>query len=248
MMIALDFPDAPSDAQAFSAPNGVLYVWNAAMGLWVEMHDDPIAIGLFASPGIIIDFGGVSAPNGWYLCDGALINREIDAALFAAIGETFGAGDGETTFALPDLRGCVTAGIDIDADRLPDWMLGTHGGESTHVLASTEMPDHTHSFHDPGHNHGDRGHVHGVGDPGHAHYLAGAPNSWTGVYIAQLGGSGSNQYWNEWVQASSANVWAGWGYTNLAPSGTGIWLGGVGGNSGHNNVQPTMMLNKIIKR
>jgi len=243
-MAALDFPDAPSDAQAFSAPNGVLYVWNATMGLWVEMHDDPTATGLFASPGIIIDFGGMSAPNGWYLCDGALVNREIDAALFAAIGETFGEGDGETTFALPDLRGCVTAGVDADAG----WMLGMQGGESAHMLTSTEMPAHTHSVGDPGHVHYDSGHVHGVGDPGHAHYLAGAPNSWVGVYFANMGGYDQNVLWNEWLQGNSSNVWAGWGYTNLAPSGTGIWLTGIGANQPHNNVQPTMALNKIIKR
>ena len=54
--------------------------------------------------------GGQS--DGWLYCDGALISRTIYAALFAEIGTTYGAGDGSTTFQLPDLRGRFLVGRD----------------------------------------------------------------------------------------------------------------------------------------
>src|SRR5262252_7164864 len=155
----LDFPDNPAPHERFIGSNGVIYFWNAQFGVWIVLHDDPTVTSLFAAPGTITDFAGASAPTGWYLCDGSFKNRDIDAPLFAAIGETFGEGDGETTFALPDLRGCVTAGVDAGADRLPDWVLGSQGGEAEHVLSWNEMPSHTHSVGDPGHTHGDSGHV-----------------------------------------------------------------------------------------
>lgn len=53
-----------------------------------------------------------SAPAGWLKCNGATVNRTTYAALFAVIGTTFGAGDGATTFALPDLRGEFVRGLD----------------------------------------------------------------------------------------------------------------------------------------
>lgn len=54
-------------------------------------------------PGSIISFGGVAAPAGWLACNGAAVSRTTYAGLFAAIGETWGDGDGSTTFNLPDL-------------------------------------------------------------------------------------------------------------------------------------------------
>lgn len=60
--------------------------------------------------GAVITFAGSAAPAGWLLCDGSTVSRTTYAALFAAIGATYGAGDGNTTFALPDLRGRVAAG------------------------------------------------------------------------------------------------------------------------------------------
>ena len=51
-------------------------------------------------------------PTGWLKCNGALLSRTTYAALFAVIGTTYGAGDGSTTFALPDLRGEFLRGLD----------------------------------------------------------------------------------------------------------------------------------------
>jgi microcystin-dependent protein len=62
-----------------------------------------------------------AAPAGWLVCDGSLKLRATYAALFAAIGVLYGAGDGATTFALPDLRGEFLRGLDggrnVDAGR-----------------------------------------------------------------------------------------------------------------------------------
>ncbi len=77
------------------------------------------------------------APKGWALCDGQLLPINQNQALFALLGTTFG-GNGQTTFALPDLRG-----------RMPlhtgnGFTLGLHGGEESHTVIAAEMPAHTH--------------------------------------------------------------------------------------------------------
>ena len=54
--------------------------------------------------GFIGMWGAAAAPSGWYLCEGGAISRTTYAALFAAIGTTYGAGDGSTTFNVPDFR------------------------------------------------------------------------------------------------------------------------------------------------
>ena len=55
--------------------------------------------------GVVLSFAGATAPGGWLLCDGSLINRTTYATLFAAIGIAHGSGDGSTTFALPNYAG-----------------------------------------------------------------------------------------------------------------------------------------------
>jgi microcystin-dependent protein len=109
--------------------------------------------------GFIMDFAGPTPPTGWLLCDGAAVSRTTFAALFAAIGTTWGAGDGSTTFNVPDLRGRVRAGRDnmggTAAGRLTNTgtgnsglngqVLGGAGGVDRHTLATPQIPAHTHS-------------------------------------------------------------------------------------------------------
>lgn len=64
------------------------------------------------SPGIIMYFAASSAPTGWIKANGALLSRAGYPNLFAVIGTTFGAGDGSTTFQIPDLRGEFLRGLD----------------------------------------------------------------------------------------------------------------------------------------
>lgn len=72
--------------------------------------------------GAVAHFAMSTAPSGWLKANGALVSRTTYAALFAAIGTTFGAGDGATTFKLPDLRGEFLRGWDdgrgVDAGRV----------------------------------------------------------------------------------------------------------------------------------
>ena len=56
-------------------------------------------------PGTVLDYVGKAAPAGYLLCDGSAVSRGVYARLFAAMGTAFGAGDGSTTFNLPDFRG-----------------------------------------------------------------------------------------------------------------------------------------------
>lgn len=60
--------------------------------------------------GSVVMWAGSSAPTGWLLCDGATISRTTYAALFAIVGTTYGAGDGSTTFKLPDTQGVFVRG------------------------------------------------------------------------------------------------------------------------------------------
>lgn len=95
--------------------------------------------------GSLIDFAGASAPTGYLLCNGAAVSRTTYARLFAAIGTTWGAGDGTTTFNVPDLRGRAAIGAGTGAS-LTVRTLGDTGGEETHQLTVTEMPSHVHGI------------------------------------------------------------------------------------------------------
>lgn len=92
--------------------------------------------------GAIMPFGSNTIPENWLLCDGSAVSRTTYQYLFNTIGTTYGAGDGFTTFNLPDLRGKVVIGLD-DNDTDFD-TLGDTGGEKEHTLTIQEMPSHNH--------------------------------------------------------------------------------------------------------
>lgn len=95
--------------------------------------------------GIVMSFAGATAPEGWLLCDGSAVSRSTYSALFDVIGTTYGAGDGSTTFNVPDLSGKVIIGVS------GTHALGTSGGEETHTLLTAELPAHTHEVPQHGH-------------------------------------------------------------------------------------------------
>ncbi|QYC55010.1 minor tail protein [Arthrobacter phage CastorTray] len=94
--------------------------------------------------GVISIFGGTVPPPGWMLCDGAAISRTTFSDLFAAIGITYGAGNGTTTFNVPDFRGRVAVGYDATQTEFDN--LGEKGGAKTHTLTIAEMPTHNHTI------------------------------------------------------------------------------------------------------
>ena len=70
--------------------------------------------------GCIMAYAGASAPIGWAFCDGATLDRITHSRLFEVIGTNFGAGDGSTTFHLPDLRGRFMRGVNSGTGRDPN--------------------------------------------------------------------------------------------------------------------------------
>jgi microcystin-dependent protein len=92
--------------------------------------------------GSVILFAGNFAPRGWALCQGQLLPIAQNTALFSILGTTYG-GNGQTTFALPDLRGRVPVGQG-QGPGLSNWTLGESNGTEAVTLLSTEMPAHNH--------------------------------------------------------------------------------------------------------
>ncbi len=95
--------------------------------------------------GAILPFGGSTIPTGFLECDGSAVSRYTYATLFAAIGTTWGAGDGSTTFNLPDLRGRSPLGAGTGSG-LTARTLGGTGGAETVALATSELPSHNHQI------------------------------------------------------------------------------------------------------
>jgi microcystin-dependent protein len=98
---------------------------------------------LGASPGDVKQTASSHVPLGWLLCDGSAVSRTTYALLYAAIGTTYGTGDGSTTFNLPNTSGRVPAGYDSTQTEFNT--LGKTGGEKTHLLTLAEMAAHTHT-------------------------------------------------------------------------------------------------------
>lgn len=195
--------------------------------------------------GAMLAFGGTVAPSGYLLCDGSAVSRATYATLFAVLGTAYGAGDGSTTFNVPDGRGRVMAGYDAGnaTGRLTDSesggvsaaALGNTGGEQAHTLVTAELAEHLHAVDDPGH-------THNITDAGHAH----TPQS--GQFVALSG--------------PTATVSTGTGVNQVAQSDTGTATTGItinsnttgitetentGSGNGHNTVQPTFIAAWIIK-
>jgi len=94
--------------------------------------------------GTIMMFGGTFAPKKWALCNGQLLAISQNSALFSILGTTYG-GDGQTTFALPNLQ----SRIPISAGQGPglsNRMLGEAGGRESVTLTINNMPAHNHAI------------------------------------------------------------------------------------------------------
>jgi microcystin-dependent protein len=225
--------------------------------------------------GMVVDFAGTTAPTGWLLCYGQAISRTTYSVLFSAISTTYGTGDGSTTFNLPDLRGRVVAGQDdmggSSANRLTGVTssvngdtLGGAGGLETWTLALTELPAHDH-----GGLTGTEGAAHthtfsvtsGNANAGHRHY--GFANDTSGTSIVSTGGYATNVgagtfpyiIKGDAVTTPSLGI-SGYDLDAHTHTVTGTTAGGsvnhqhdissAGGGTAHMNVQPTIILNKII--
>ncbi len=88
-------------------------------------------------------FAGNFAPVGWAFCDGQLLAISENDALFNLIGTTYG-GDGQSTFALPDLRGRVPVHMGSDPNGGSTYVIGQQGGAETVTLSLQQIPTHSH--------------------------------------------------------------------------------------------------------
>jgi microcystin-dependent protein len=176
--------------------------------------------------GIVLPFAGASPPGGWLLCNGQSLNITQYAELFAAISNTYG-GDGITSFNVPDLRGRTVAGRDLTlsgiyADRLTAAQFGSDG-RSLGQAGGTE------------------GHTLTASQiPAHTHFAvnsdATSNNPVTTLTNANTIVHDNDHSGQDSYHLSASNTTANIGLTSS-----------VGGGTAHANVQPTMVLNYIIK-
>lgn len=230
-MAALDFPSSPTDGQVFDN-----WIYSSSKGAW---QSKPVEISLPA--GIITQYAGTTAPTGYLMCQGQAVSRSTYAALFVALGTTYGTGDGSTTFNLPDLQGRVPVGKNGSGTFAS---LNTKGGAETHTLSTAEMPSHTHTQNAHSHT----GYTSTNGDHGHN-------------ILSEYGASGEayfNPYNNRQIQPAQPGAG-----TRIERGGMIVGSGNhnhsiqtydstasnqnTGGGGAHNNLQPYIVVNYIIK-
>lgn len=169
-----------------------------SVGETLTSADMNIISSLLCPTGAISAFAGSSAPTNWLLCDGSDVSRTTYADLFALIGTTYGAGNGTTTFTLPNLKGRVPVGRDSTQTEFDS--LAETGGAKTHTLTTSEIPAHAHDI------------------------------QRNNVAASSTGADASTVY------RSLANTGATYTATQNA-----------GGGGAHNNLQPYLVINYIIK-
>jgi microcystin-dependent protein len=187
---------------------------------------------------------------GCVLCDGSAYSRTdpVYANLYAAIGTSYGVGDGVNTFNVPDYRGRTIVGAGAGPG-LTARARGQSFGEESHVMSTAEMPSHAHPISDPGHAHSiyDPAHAHSISDPGHAHqfYSRGDIARGSGASFAYVawGAPGSVTY----ASGTGIGIYAAYTGIGIYAAATGVTEGAVGGGAAHNNVQPSVAVNVFIK-
>lgn len=232
-MVAIDFPSSPTNGQVFGN-----YTYDSVVGVWRATTQ--------ATPGLpagtIVQWPTATAPNNWVICDGAALSRTTYASLFAAIGTQYGVGDGSTTFNIPNLKGRVVVGQDASQTEFD--VLGETGGAKTHTLQVSEMPSHTHV--QDSHNHTQNAHNHDQ----NSHYHQIITRSGVVMQHELNGGSSvhgtryNSNMANELATASSTATNIANTATNNATTATNQ---NTGGGGAHNNLQPYIVLNYIIK-
>jgi microcystin-dependent protein len=215
--------------------------------------------------GSIFPYAGASTPTGFLLCNGQVVSRATYAALFAAIGTTWGAGDGSTTFGVPNLGDRFPIGVGTSH------ALGAIGGAPSftptiavagHALTIPELPSHGHGVTDPQHGHSvnDPPHNHGVSDPQHSHTILNNVDN-NGPFTANHAfgsANGAVQVWNTASEPASTGITLGSATTGVSVNGaaTGISIQSAGGGGAHTHdatssavptVPPFAAVNYIIK-
>ena len=222
--LAMDIYTARVASIALAEPPGIIQAGPAGYpvkhGLALDANALATAFYAGGAPptGAVLAYAGAAAPTGWLLCNGAAVSRTTYADLFAVTSTTYGVGDGATTFNLPNLLGRTAIGAGTgDAADATAHALGSKTGTETHALITAELAAHSHTVTDAGHQH----------DPaiGTAFLTA------YGTGSLLLPGAGATA---EQSGATSTET-------------TGIVIDNAGSGTAHNNMQPSLTLNWIIK-
>lgn len=208
--------------------------------------------------GVVFPFAGTTAPSDWLMCFGQAVSHTTYANLFAKIGTAYGAGDGSTTFNVPDMRGRVCAGVDnmggTAAGRLTTAAggvnaatLGASGGAGTHTLTTGQIPAHGHTASTAssgGHSHTASSSASG----NHTHSYYRPTNAGTDTR-----GTNTNSVWDIRIGETVATGGAGNHAHTITVDATAghshlvTVNANTGGDGAHPIVQPTIALNYIIK-
>jgi microcystin-dependent protein len=176
--------------------------------------------------GVIQPFAGINVPAGWLFCDGSAVSRVQYPELFSALSTTYGSGDGSTTFNLPDMRGRVPAGRDNMGGAVANRLTSGNSGITATSLGANGGDERMHQ-----HTHIQNAHSHSVEAPG--------GHTW-GANFGGLSGGATFTFSPAGVYAG---VYAGQNLTAMGVTATNQNTGS--GNS--QNVQPTLIVNYIIK-
>lgn len=181
-----------------------------------------------APAGAMLHWPKSTPPDGWLVRDGSAISRTAYAELFAMIGTTYGAGDGATTFNLPDDRGLTPVGY-----KDGDSAFGTFGG--TFGSKDAALVNH-------GHGVNDSGHAHGVYDPGHDHEerVCNIPGGVGGNFAAGTNADYGAHTGTYHTYGSTTGI-------GIYGSTTGISIQSSGGAATDKNIQPSRIYLPIIK-
>jgi len=139
----------------------------------------------FLPPGVVMPYAGTAdvAPSGWLFCNGFSHSRTTYSNLYSIIGDTYGDGNGSTTFNVPDLRRKMVLGFGTTTTGTA---VGASGGSWDHTHAG---PAHTHSL--SNHTHGMQNHTHTIShnhNMSHTHGISGNVSGYT------VGGPGNNRF------------------------------------------------------
>jgi len=248
---------------------GMLVAGTPYAATYYNVSGEWILRGLTGAPGIplgvALPYFGVTAPaSAFALPFGQAISRTTYANLFNLISITYGAGDGATTFNIPDLRGYLLAGKDdmggaaasritAGASGIDGTVLGAAGGTQTVTLITAQMPAHGHGVSDPTHAHAvsDPSHSHGVNDPTHTHNMNFSTGATTNGNISLFGfvdnvGAGVNVATSQ-ASATGVSLNANTTGVSVNAAATGIAIQSTGGGGAHQNMPPTRICNFIMR-
>ena len=194
--------------------------------------------------GIIMPFAGTVAPENYLFCDGSAVSRTTYATLFGVIGTTFGAGDGSSTFNLPDLSGRVPLGVS------QAHALGSTGGSETVTLTESELPAHVHEV--PQHGHADTigattpAFSHSITQPAFNYTASGSSGAPSGSNIRPYTSTRSAAAIRSTDVAVAAHTASDCTMSGAITDKAAFDSGTIGGGLAHNNMQPYLPVNFVI--